>query len=107
MKELTKPEKVLRLKSGVQFYLDAEEAEHLRQLLCAEDCPRFVTYKGRLVQTDEVSGIFDPVDFEDQQRRRNGQWKDNEGNWHDRGERICPNCKTVLPEGKFCGSCRV
>ena len=107
MKELTRPEKVLRLKSGVQYYLEAEEATHLKDVLCSRECPTFISYQGRLINVREISGIYDPVDFEEQQRRRNGQWLDKEGSWHDRGERVCPNCQTVLPEGKFCGNCRI
>ena len=107
MNELSKPIKILQLKNTLEFYLDEEESGHVAQLLESVDVPQFIKYKGRFIRTSEIVGLFDPVDLESQQRRRSGQWKDKQGRWHDRGERVCPNCDNVVPEGKYCGRCVV
>lgn len=104
-KEIAKLQKVAQLKNGVEYWLDAEEAEHLQNLLNDEKCPPFIKMKGDIVSKYQFTGLFDPASMEEQRRRKMGQWKDSEGNWHDRGARICPNCKQVLPEGKQCGNC--
>lgn len=37
--------------------------------------------------------------------KKNGQVKIN-GKWYDRGTKVCPTCKNILPYGRQCGICR-
>ena len=106
MKEIAKLTKVLQLRNNIQFYLEEDEAKHIEMLLNSQDAPRFIQIKGRIVSVNEITGLFDPVDLVDQQKRKNGQWKDKQGNWHERGERICPtHTDNSVPYGKSCGLC--
>lgn len=104
--EISKPQKVLQVRNNIQLYLDEEEARQVEQVINATDAPRFLRVQGRYIALSEIVGLFDPSDLERQHRLRSGQWQDKEGNWHDKGERVCPNHLDVVLQGwKTCGYC--
>ena len=105
MNELAKQLMCLRVRDGVEIWLEKERLENLIIYLEQLKENKFIKIDGRLVNSADVVGIFTPQDMEEVTRRRNGQWKDERGIWHDKGERVCGGCGEVIPIGKVCGRC--
>jgi len=80
--------------------VEKESADKLRQTLNQPTCPQFIEYNGRLINKADMVGIFEAVDLQEQTRRRNGQWKCKEGNWHDRGEKCECVAREVIEQNK-------
>ncbi len=100
---LVKKLRTLSMRNGVEISIEGEQENLLLQEL---EKKRFVRVNGRLINSADVVGIFSPEDMEATIRRKNGQWKDKKGNWHDKGERVCPkHPQNVLQYGQSCGLC--
>lgn len=94
--EIAKKQKCLLIMGGIEIWLEEDQSRKLSILLAPENAvnlPKFILIgKGddeRVVQTSTITGIFLPLDLEDLKRRKNGQWKCEYGEWHNRGE----NCE--------------
>ena len=86
--ELTKQIMCIKMRSGVEIWVEKEKAEKLINLMGTADT-KFVDIDGEMINSASVEGIFTPQTMEDTTRRKNGQWKCEAGNyWHNRGE-IC------------------
>ncbi|HOM27373.1 MAG TPA: hypothetical protein PKV21_07700 [bacterium] len=101
-KEIVKEQKVIILKSGVYLYIDKERADKIINLI---EKRRFINIDGNLINTSDISGIFNIKEIEENIRRKNGQWKDKNGIWRNKGDTICPICGNVVPKGMYCGNC--
>lgn len=91
IKEVSKKQMVILMRSGVEIWVDDERAKKLQQLLKNLSVNIFIDFDGRSFNTADITGVFTPQDLEDLKRRKNGQYKCQWGIWHDRQE-VC-NCK--------------
>ena len=42
---IAKKQKCLQLRNGVEYWLDLDEVAHLKALLSADDCPKYIDLK--------------------------------------------------------------
>ncbi len=100
--ELAKELRIISLRNGVEISI---EKDRIEKLLALMEQKKFIELDGRIINTVDITGIFKPEDLEAVTRRANGQWQDKNGNWHNKGDKICPKCGNVIPYGKVCGFC--
>jgi len=105
IKELSKNLVAIVLRNGVEIWTEKDRAENLIRLLINLDKNKFVKFDNELFNTADIVGIFSASVMEEVIRRKNGQWQDSKGEWHDRGERQCPSCGRIVPKNKICGYC--
>jgi hypothetical protein len=101
--QVTKEQMVLSIRNGVEIYIDKDKMPELLKVIQSN---KFIKLGDSMINTADISGIFTAEELESSIRRKNGQWKDKKGVWHDKGERICPHCGQVLPYGMKCGNCQ-
>ena len=80
------------MRNNIIIWIEKERAEKLYHILPTITQSKFIEFDGRMINTADISGIFTPQDMEDYTRRKNGQWKCDKGNWHERKEEC--NCLT-------------
>jgi hypothetical protein len=101
-REIVKDLRIVSVRGGVEISV---EKDRLREILPKLERGGFVDIDGEILNVKDIVGIFSPKVIEEPIRRKNGQWKDSKGNWHDKGTRVCPICGNILPEGMKCGNC--
>lgn len=102
---LTKQQKIVVLKNGIEFYIDNERLAKLLFSMknlgfddditycemhpgCTPDCPTAINFTKRM-----YDGAFLPKNIEERNLRKNGSWQCSGRNWHTRDERQC-DCTT-------------
>lgn len=103
MNELDIKSKCVVFRNGVQIWIpEGEKLEKFQSILGNLQSHMFVNWDGRSMNTADITGVFEPNDMEDMQRRKNGGWKCKDQTWHDRGEKCtCDRSHTInvqLPE---------
>lgn len=83
--ELSKNLVCIMIRNGPQIWVEKARAENMIAILASPNAPKFVKYEDRLINSADVVGIYTAGDMEDYTRLRNGGWKCNKGEWHDRG----------------------
>jgi len=86
-KELSKPQKCLIQRNGVEIWLDNEKANKLQIILNNITEHKFVEFEGRTINTADCTGVYLSKDMEELTHRKNGQWQCNYGTWHNKNER--------------------
>ena len=86
--ELTKPQKVILIRGGIEIWLDADKAAIIEQQLVTQSTHNFIRLKdlGQTVNTADIVGIFTPDAIEGKVRRRAEQWQCAKGKWHAKNE---------------------
>ena len=84
-KEITKNLMCIRIRSGVELWVEREKAEKLISLLGTTKT-KFVEIEEEVINSADIEGVFTAKTMEDLTRRKNGQWKCEFGTWHSRGE---------------------
>jgi len=100
--DLSKKLMVINLRNGIEISIEEERA---KKLVVEMEKRRFIDIDGTIINTADIVGIFTAADMEAVIRRKNGQWQDKNGNWHNKGDKVCPGCGNVIPYGKTCGYC--
>lgn len=90
MNELAKPQVCVLIRSGLEIWIDQDQAPVLEHALTTSTT-KFLKLSGQLINTFEVLGVFTPAAMEDRQRRKNGQWKCLKGTWHEKDHKC--ECK--------------
>lgn len=75
----------IQMRSGVEIWVEAAKAEPFQKDLEATTQHFFARFAGQTVNTADVVGVFAAATMDEYTRRKNGQWKCDKGNWHDRG----------------------
>lgn len=104
-KEVSKNLRCILMRSGVEIWAEQEKVATLENILKNLTESKFIGVEGQTINTADISGIFDARAMEEKTRRKNGQWQDNDGDWHNRGEQQCANCGNIMPWGMKCGFC--
>jgi len=96
MNNLSKNLVCVVIRNGVQIWLEQERAENLKKILSSTNKPQFIDFENEFINTADITGVFSAIAMEDITRRKNGQWKCERNNWHNRGEKCQPefNCFT-------------
>ncbi len=105
--QLSKKLMCIVVRGGIEIWLEKDRIKKLSAELLSLKENRLIEIEGEgeMVNTADMVGIFTPQTMEDSIRRKNGQWKDRNGKWHNRGDRVCHNCSNVVPFGMKCGNC--
>ncbi len=85
MKELSKNLMAIKMRSGIEIWVEKEKAEKLINLLGTTQT-KFVEIEDEIINSADVEGIFTPKTMEELTRRKNGQWKCEHQTWHNRGD---------------------
>ena len=96
----------VQVRSGIEIWIEADRAEQLITILSLPNPPQFLKYEGRILNRADIVGVFTPQDMEIISRRKNGEWKDQKGEWHQKGEKVC-RCGNTVPDGMKCGFCTI
>ena len=91
--ELSKNLVCVLIRNGVELWVESERADKLKGILLSKDCPQFIEYNGQLINKSDITGIYDALTMEEKSLRKNGKWKCDKNNWHDRYERC--SCLTL------------
>jgi len=93
MNDLSKNLYCLVMRNGIQIWKEKERLEKI--MLSLGSGQRFVEIDGEFVNTADILGIFTPQTMEELNRRKNGQWKCEYGQWHERHDK-CEHWKPEL-----------
>lgn len=102
--EISKNLKCILMRQGTEIWLEDEFVQNVEKVLLNTGGSKFLKIENQIINTADIVGIFDAGAMEEVTRRKNGQWKDAKGNWHDKGTRVC-SCGNEVPFGKQCGYC--
>ena len=86
MTEITKKQECIFIRNGIEIWVDEDKAVQIKTDLLQGIANNFIKAGNRIINVKEIVGIFNPDDLEDLKRRKNGQWKCDYGEWHNRGE---------------------
>jgi len=81
--KITNKEKVIIMRNGVEIWLEEKRADELIRLLEITET-KFVKINGEMINSADITGVFEPMSVEDMKRRKNGQWKCEFGKWHEK-----------------------
>ena len=94
--EITKKQKCLIQRNGIEIWLDEDKANALQQILDNITEHKFIRFNGRSINTADCTGVYLPEDIEDLKWRKNGYWKCNNSIWHPKGVSIPKNTVPLL-----------
>ena len=94
--ELSKNLKCIVMRSGVEIWVEGDRAEILQGVLDKITEHKFIRYEGDTINTADITGIFGADAMEDKTRRKNGEFKCKQNEWHMRNEK----CECLTPEQK-------
>ena len=108
MNEISKNLQCVAMRNGVEIWIEQGRVENFKKTLQQMRQSTFVELpEGQVVNTADIVGIFQAQDMEEARRKSWGQWKDKTGNWHDKGERVCPRHPDNTLQGfQTCGLCQ-
>lgn len=86
MNELSKNLMCIKMRSGIEIWVEKEKAEKLINLLGTTQT-KFVEIDNNIINSVDISGIFNPKIMAELTRRKNGQWQCKWNYWHNRGEK--------------------
>jgi len=91
-KELVKNLMCVSIRNGVEVWIDEEKMDKILALL---EKKGFFKIGKEIINSVDVSGVFSPQTMADYSNKRNGRWKCNNGEWHDRFEKC--DCDVEIP----------
>jgi hypothetical protein len=80
-----KEEMVIILRNGVEIYIDKEKGLQFMKDRAEGTIDGFVILEGRGLNCADVTGVVFPSDMDDLARRRNGMWRCQQSEWHEKG----------------------
>lgn len=111
--EIAKPIICVVIRSGIEIWIDQEKLPNFDESFKrARQMQGLMEYEGERINPADVVGVFKAATMDEATRRKNGQWKCQEGTWHDRGQKCeCkPRGEVEIAEKrealiKACGKC--
>ena len=86
MNELTKSLMCVSMRNGIEVWKEEDRMINLIEELVGGKVG-FIKVDNLLINSVDITGIFDPETMQDQTRRKNGQWKCRHGTWHQKEEK--------------------
>ena len=87
MKEISKNLKCLVLRNGIEIWRESERLENLQNILISGKKVGFIEVDNEMINSVDIVGVFTSGTMDEMTRRKNGQWKCEQGNWHERKDR--------------------
>ncbi len=84
MNELTTKLMCVQMRTGVEIWVDGEKSQRLQQVLQGITQSKFIHHDGQTINTADIVGVFTAGTMEEHTRRRKGEWKCAQNNWHER-----------------------
>jgi len=82
--EISKNLMCIVMRGGIEVWIEYDKLGSLMDLL---ETKRFVKVENQIINTADISGIYDAKTVEDNWYKKNGYWKCKQGNyWHKRNE---------------------
>lgn len=83
MNEISKQLMCVMMRNNVELWFEDETIKNLKALLLGGSPPQFILApSGQVINRVDIVGIFTPLDLEEHNHRKNGQWKCVAGTWH-------------------------
>lgn len=98
--KLTKNLMCICLRNGIEIWEEEDKTNKLQDLLNAIQKSTFVHFEKMSINTADIVGIFDAKTMDNYSRRKNGEWKCRENNWHEKGQKNC-NCLQDISERRM------
>ncbi len=95
-KELTTPQKIIVMKSGLPLFVSIDRAENLEQILAGGSGHRFVKIDEKTINSAEIEGIYSAEQYDELQKVKQGQWVCRFKVWHNRREEC--ECKRTVDQ---------
>jgi len=83
---LSKKQKCVQVRSGLEIWIDKEKAEKFQDLLKNITQHKYVKLEGDTFNTADIVGIFEPDHIERRDKIKRGDWQCEFGHWHIRGQ---------------------
>jgi hypothetical protein len=93
MTQLSKNLMCIVIRGGIEKWVEKEKSDTLSSALKRKDCPQFIEYEGEMINRADITGIFSADTMQEKTRQKNGQWKCQYGEWHDKFEKCTDECK--------------
>jgi hypothetical protein len=97
---LEKQSVIISLSNGAEIYLDKDNYGKFKEQI---ELNQFIEVGDEFINKSHIVGVLKPETMEAVIRRKNGQWQHTDGNWYNKGSRVC--CGQVLGFGVECGYC--
>lgn len=100
------------MRSGVEIWVEYDKAEKLQTVLNGIKTSTFVHFNDETINSADIVGIFKAWTMIEYTKRKNGNWKCDQGNWHEKGEKC--NCVDKVTKNRIadreeriknCGKC--
>lgn len=85
-KQIATIQKCVLLRQDIEIWVSEEKAKQIRDLLLGNFNGRFIKIEDRIINVADITGVFSAQDLEEVRRRKQGQWKCEYGNWHEKKE---------------------
>ena len=90
---IAKQQKVVVVRGGIYLYFDADKVDKIAELIKSSPRGQIITLAGQMVNTSEITGIFDPKYIEEMMMIKRGMWRCVEkGHWNERNAKKCTGC---------------
>lgn len=97
MNKIAKRQKCILSRDGSMLWVDEDKALRIQEDLENKTIHGHFRVEGRTLNTVEITGVYYPEDIEDMTRRKNGQWKCLNGEWHERYQK----CECISSDEKM------
>jgi hypothetical protein len=84
--ELAKKLMCIKMRDGVELWLEDDRIQNLKSVLKQLTGAKFIEIGEQLINSADITGIYEPSTIEDMTRKKQGQWQDKRGEWHDKNE---------------------
>jgi hypothetical protein len=82
--EISKNLMCIVMRGGIEVWIESDKLDPLMGLL---ETKRFIKVGDQIINTADISGIYEAKTVEDNWYKKNGYWKCKQGNyWHKRNE---------------------
>jgi len=88
--EITKKNKCLLTREGIEIWIDDIQAEKISQLILTAKENKLIEVDGETISVNSISGIYSAQKIEDLRRKKQGQWQ-------------CEYCKRWHKKYEECG----
>lgn len=93
--ELSKNLMCVQMRSGVEIWVEADRANSLQDILEKISSSKFIRFDEQTFNSADIVGVFSALTMSDLTRRKNGEWKCQEGEWHEKKDK-CDCSKQII-----------
>lgn len=82
--EVSKSLFCILMRNGIEIWREQEEIKKLQEVLTAIKNSTFIHFGNMTINTADITGIFDAITMSEHTQRKNGKWKCEFEEWHDK-----------------------